>query len=403
MRAFCVESTTGLGCDAITLDQTPPGPPHPGARTSLGGQRLRSENSICPNEMMPRQVDGAMGVRRKPGRRLASPSRTMGFAQRRPMAHLASSARSTGGSVAAAARLVAVAGAAGFVGVYSQASNRSSRSWSRDPLGQADELRCGHRFAGLPVGPRAEDPEEVVVADLEAQGVQRHGAAVVHGDVEQQLRSRDHRSPRSRTGRRPGSRTCRSRRSPGPSQSLALAPQPLGVGGEALVEPDVLPQVEAEVVAEPLVRQLVHDDALGRRSGRVKNTEGVDRPGLVLQCEAEALEVVDDAAGGAERVRTEVPGEEVDDLRLAGERCRGDVAWCRAGRSSCVATIQSLSLPGLPAGGRRRSTRRADRRRPRTRCCPHRSTPRCRRWRRLALEDVVAGVGEGDLDGAAVA
>ena len=37
--------------------------------------------------------------------------------------------------------------------------------------------------------------------------------------------------------------------------------QPLGVGGEALVEPDVLPALQAHAVAEPLVRQLVRDRA----------------------------------------------------------------------------------------------------------------------------------------------
>jgi len=34
-------------------------------------------------------------------------------------------------------------------------------------------------------------------------------------------------------------------------------PEPLGVGGEALVEPDVPPVGDREAVAEPLVRQLV--------------------------------------------------------------------------------------------------------------------------------------------------
>jgi len=44
--------------------------------------------------------------------------------------------------------------------------------------------------------------------------------------------------------------------------ALVLAPQPLAVGREALVEPDVLPAVEGHQVAEPLVRQLVHEDRL---------------------------------------------------------------------------------------------------------------------------------------------
>ena len=46
------------------------------------------------------------------------------------------------------------------------------------------------------------------------------------------------------------------------AEALVLAPQPLGVGREALVEPDVLPAADREAVAEPLVGELVHDDAV---------------------------------------------------------------------------------------------------------------------------------------------
>ena len=45
--------------------------------------------------------------------------------------------------------------------------------------------------------------------------------------------------------------------------ALALAPQPLGVGREALVEPDVLPRRDRQGVADPLVGELVHDHRLG--------------------------------------------------------------------------------------------------------------------------------------------
>ena len=271
----------------------------------------------------------------------------------------------------------------GLAGVYSHVSKRSSSSSPEIRSARRDELRRGDRVTGLPVGPRADDAEEVVVADLEAQRVQRHRAAVVHGDVEQQLRPRvtDDHGPERVVGRDHGHVEVEDLL--GRPQSLALAPQPLGVGGEALVEPDVLPQPEAEVVAEPLVRQLVHDHALG--GDRVgEPVEGVDRPGLVLQREAEALQVVDDAAGGAERVLTEVPGEEVDDLRLAGERRRGDVPWCRGQvglRPDDPVVVVARAARGWAGDGPavERIVVVLERGAALTR-----STPRCRRGRRLA-------------------
>ena len=48
----------------------------------------------------------------------------------------------------------------------------------------------------------------------------------------------------------------------GRAEALVLAPQPLGVGSEALVEPDVLPARHGEAVAVPLVGDLVDDDAV---------------------------------------------------------------------------------------------------------------------------------------------
>ena len=44
--------------------------------------------------------------------------------------------------------------------------------------------------------------------------------------------------------------------------SCVIRPQPLGVAGETLVEPDVAPVADAERIAEPLVRQLVRDQPL---------------------------------------------------------------------------------------------------------------------------------------------
>src|SRR5690606_1035682 len=72
-----------------------------------------------------------------------------------------------------------------------------------------------------------------------------------------------------------------------------------------------------EAVAEPLVRQLVRDDRL------VGLEAAVHRLGLVLQRVAGA-EVVDDAAGGAERVAAEdlrpVVGDLTGELVERGER-----------------------------------------------------------------------------------
>ena len=60
-----------------------------------------------------------------------------------------------------------------------------------------------------------------------------------------------------------------------------------------------------------------HDVVAGNRI--CEKGPRVDRPGLVLQGESHALQFVDDAAGRGERVTTERPGQEVDDLRLPGE------------------------------------------------------------------------------------
>ena len=112
------------------------------------------------------------------------------------------------------------------------------------------------------VDPRAQDREEVVVADLLAQGLQRHPAAEVHGGAEELVRSRV-----ARRGVEVGD-ARRSARAVSAAEALpgALEPQPLGVGGEALVEPDVLPRRGADRVAHPLVRQLVQQDLVGVRA-----------------------------------------------------------------------------------------------------------------------------------------
>ena len=49
---------------------------------------------------------------------------------------------------------------------------------------------------------------------------------------------------------------------PGDDALRVLEPEDLGVGREALVQPDVLPAQQADGVAEPLVRRLVGDEGL---------------------------------------------------------------------------------------------------------------------------------------------
>ncbi len=56
--------------------------------------------------------------------------------------------------------------------------------------------------------------------------------------------------------------------------SRFFGPQPFGVAGEALVEPDVAPAADPDAVAEPLMGQLVGDEALGVRIEVVRAEDG---------------------------------------------------------------------------------------------------------------------------------
>ena len=161
--------------------------------------------------------------------------------------------------------------------------------------------------------------------------------------------------------------------------TAVLRPEPLHVAGEPLVEPDVLPGLERQVVADPLVGELVHDH---RRvvAGLAEPALGVDRSGLVLQGEADARVVVDDAAGLPERVAAEDVVEEVDDLRLPGQRRLGVFTGRGTGRLAGRTPVAGVAR----AAGRRpgaRSSRPAGSRRPRRTSCP-RHPARSRRRRR---------------------
>ena len=102
-------------------------------------------------------------------------------------------------------------------------------------LGVRPELLGGGVAVALLGRPALDDPEERVVADLEPQRVHGQRAAVVDRVAEQLLPARvvrRRRPSRSRSYSRSNER-CTG------GAAVVLLPQPLGVGGEALVEPDV--------------------------------------------------------------------------------------------------------------------------------------------------------------------
>ena len=195
---------------------------------------------------------------------------------------------------------------------------------ARDPLGQRDELAGGAVAAGPPRRPRPQDPEEVPVTHLVAEHLQGHGTTHIHraGEQERDARVADDHVPERVVGGEVVVEEVEDLLG-GPRSSSSL-PQPLGVGGEALVEPDVLPLGQGHAVAEPLVGELVHHqqvavDRVGEEGSRV------DRAGLVLQGEEQVGGVVDDPPAGGERVGPEPPGQEVEDLALAGQRAVRDL------------------------------------------------------------------------------
>ena len=106
---------------------------------------------------------------------------------------------------------------------------------------------------------------------------------------------------------------------------------------------------DGDAVAVPLVGELVDDDAVGADLV-VEELLRVDRARLVLEREADARQVIDDAADVAERIRAEVVREELDDLGLACERACGRRSRSSGARRRAVPTVQSFVLPGLPAG-----------------------------------------------------
>ena len=179
--------------------------------------------------------------------------------------------------------------------------------------------------------PRMISPEGVV-AHLVAQRLQRHRATHVDGVVEEQVHSRvaDHDRPeRVVRGNLVVARLEGLLRS---GAAFVVLPEPLGVRGETLVEPDVLPARERDIVAEPLMSELMYDHGVAVDGvALVVEPEKlrVDRPGLGLEREEEVVLVVDDRTHRAERVRPEGVAQQVEDLALARQ---GGIDLLRAGR-----------------------------------------------------------------------
>ena len=146
---------------------------------------------------------------------------------------------------------------------------------------------------------------ETVVADLDAKRLQGHRTADVDREVEQLDRRRGRRWATPRTRRRAGISRGPVEVLLGGPEALALAPQPFGVGREAFVEPDVLPRVDGEVVAEPLMGELV-DDARSRCPSGPRRRRTASRSGASGSRVRTRHDVVDDAARRGERIRPEL-------------------------------------------------------------------------------------------------
>ena len=197
----------------------------------------------------------------------------------------------------------------GFPSSYSHTWKNGSSSI---PLAcSAAATKLGRRDVAVPVllRPAPHQREERRVADLLAQRLQRHCAAVVDRPVEQEAgvaRIARRRVPEQRVLRRGVVELLEPL--VGGLVALVLAPDPLRPRGEALVQPDVRPHRERDRVAEPHVRELVHERRLVRHPVEV-------RLRLRLERVADDLRVVDDRADRVERVGAV-------DRRVEGERLR---------------------------------------------------------------------------------
>lgn len=164
-------------------------------------------------------------------------------------------------------------------------------------------------------GPGPQQPEERRIAHDRAQRVQRERAALVHPVVEH--------APDARVGEPQvlglgGELGVGAGRAAGGGRLPAgLRPQPLGVRGEALVEPDVPPVGEGEAVAEPLVGQFVGDEAFAAAAA-VQVVAAEDGDPVRLDGHLELLVDHDDRVL-AEGVGPEELGERLHHPRLSSE------------------------------------------------------------------------------------
>lgn len=107
------------------------------------------------------------------------------------------------------------------------------------------------------VRPLVQELEEHIVANGVTEDMKSHRPADIDGKVEQVVGSG------IADGEGPERIAAWQDREPEPenlirrAQALALAPQPLRIGGKALIEPDVLPGRDCQRVSVPLVGELV--------------------------------------------------------------------------------------------------------------------------------------------------
>ena len=178
------------------------------------------------------------------------------------------------------------------------------------------EVVGGDVLAGVLGYPGTQQREELLVADRQAQCVQGQCSALVDAVVEHVLGAGVGQEDVLRRILQLGvvaqGVTARV------GAAGELGPQPFGVAGEALVQPDVLPLDDGDGVAEPLVRELVGDQAFVVGAGfngvaaERGHAHGLERD-LQFVVGHHDLVVV-------ERVRPEQVAEHVDHLELPVER-----------------------------------------------------------------------------------
>ena len=176
-------------------------------------------------------------------------------------------------------------------------------------LGRRDEAGRRDVAEAVLLRPAPHQSEERRLADLLAQRLEGHRAAVVDRPVEEERRvtgvPRRGVPERQVLRRRVVELLEPLRRG---LVALVLAPDPLRPRGEALVQPDVGPLGQRHRVAEPHVRELVHERRLVGHPVEV-------RLRLRLERVADDLRVVHDRADGVERVRPVDRRVEVDRVR----------------------------------------------------------------------------------------